>query len=643
MSAPSAGPVGPSPRRVPSVLDRRWVLVATLVVVALPFLLTFLRMATTSLDAPRNHDVALIELRAGDVLGGDLPLVGSYERYGGNQPGPWLFWVLAVPSRLGPLGIGAATLVVGYGAIAAMLWVADRRGGPVLVLWTALLSTLVILGRGLDRLADPWEPMITVLLLALLVMLVWEVASGTVGALPGAVALTWFLASVWTMLTPAAVCVGAVLVAAVVARGRDALGSGDRSQRRRFLLAVGAGVAVLAVMVAPTVLEQLTRDPGNLTRLREAAASSTGTVGLSGAWSALRLQFGLWAPWLGRTLPVTLSSEVDGSRSPVVPVALVAWVASMAALVVVTRRRRRPTPRIDPTADGGPATGTELAPVVPAPVPGHEPGSSWWLHAGTAAVLVGLLVGLSLSRGGVAVWSMAPSAALAMLLWLVTGWTVAVLVLGNRPPRWSSRTTMALAASVVVAVVATSVAALRSDQGPDLLPAAVGRLADGVPSVVSPGSGPVLVTSDAVVSQVFDSGDFGVAELAARLRRDGYRAVVRSDLVDKFGRRRARPGDAAEELRIESGSAVPDGAGWSLVARVDPLDAVQRRRRDRLDREIEAAADGADGAALLRRAAGDPHLAELLRESATVPDEPRLSLWYRLRGRCDPAGPAPCR
>nr|HNN38846.1 hypothetical protein [Microthrixaceae bacterium] len=307
------------------LLDRRWVLRVALVLVALPFLLTFAKVATAD-DAPRNHDVALIELRSGDVLGGDLPLVGSYERYGGNQPGPWLFWLLALPAAAGPLGIAAAVLLVGYGAVAGMLAVAARRGGALLVCWTALLSMVLVLGRGLDRLADPWEPMLTVLLVALAVMAVWEVASGTLSILPGVVALLWFLASVWTLLTSVAVAVGVVLVAAVAVVARDVVRSGDRGRRRALLIAVGASVAVLVVMVTPTIVEQVVTTPGNLTQLLDAAGTSEPTVGLSGAWSALRLQFDPWAPWLGRTLPVDLSSEIDGSAAGVVPVALLVWV-----------------------------------------------------------------------------------------------------------------------------------------------------------------------------------------------------------------------------------------------------------------------------------------------------------------------------
>ena len=590
-------------RGVQRPLDGRLVLRAALVVVALPFLATFLSLMLAGRAAPLNHDVALIELRAGDVFGGDTPLVGSYERYGGNQPGPWLFWTLAVPSLVGPLGIAVATLLVGYASAAGSLWVAHRRGGSVLVLWTSLLIVWGVVGRGLDRLSDPWEPMISFLVIVLLVMLVWEVAVGTLRVLPVAVGVAWLLASMWTMLTPIAVCVGLVLAAAVAVRARAALRSEDRAERRVLIGSIVVSAGVLAVMVLPTIIEQVTTNPGNLTRLREAATSSEATVGLSGGWRAFRLQLEPWAPWMGRAMPLTLSSEVDGSRALIVPIALLAWLASMVALAV-TRRRTRPE------SLGGRS-------------------GLWWLHAGVGAVLVGVLVALSLSRGGVAVWSMQPVAAVAMLVWLVTGWTVALIVLERRPLVWSARVAAVLAAVLVAAAVAASVVALWTDHGPGLLPAAVGELADGVPGVVRPGSGPVLVTSGAAVKEVFDTSDFGVAELAASLERRGYRTVVRSGLDNMFGDRRARPADAAGELRIESGDAVPDGSGWRLVRRLDPLDARQRRRRDRMDRAIDEAAGDAQGAALLRRAATDRHLAALLQESATIPEAPRLSLWYR--------------
>ncbi len=548
----------------PRALDGRLVLRAALVVVALPFLAAFVSLVATGDAGPRNHDVALIELRSRDVLGGDTPLVGSYERYGGNQPGPWMFWLLAIPSLAGPLGIGAATVLVGYGATAGMLWAARRRGGSVLVLWTALLAIVLALGRGFEQLTNPWEPMVTLLVVGLLVMLVWEVASGTLGAIPCAVAVTWFLASVWILLTPMAVCVGLVLAAAVVVRARAVVRSPDRRERRRLLRYLGISAGVLVLMALPTVVEQFTATVGNLTQLRGAGSSAVPTVGLAGAWRVLRLQFAPWAPWLGRALPLTLSSEVDGSRAFVVPVALVAWGASVVALLLVRRGGRGSVAEVDTDADVEVDAEVDAEVVRPDLLGG--PGAPWWLHLGVAATLVGLLVGLSFSRGAVAVWSMEPTAALAMVIWLATGWTAAALVLRRRPEAWSERTAVVLAAVLVVVATIASVAALRSDQGPDRLPAAVARLATAVPATVPAKSGPLLVSSDAAVNELFDSGDFGVAELTASLERRGYRTVVAADLANKFGDRRARPGDATGELRIESGDAVPDGSGWTRVA-----------------------------------------------------------------------------
>src|SRR4051812_11392805 len=89
--------------------------------------------------------------------------------------------------------------------------------------------------------------------------------------------------------------------------------------------------------------------------------------------------------------------------------------------------------------------------------------------------------------------------------------TAARLVLRHRRVVWSARAAIVLAALLVVVAAVASVVALRTDHGLDRLRAAVTELADAVPATVPPGSGRVLVTSDAVVTELFDSGDFGVA------------------------------------------------------------------------------------------------------------------------------------
>ena len=118
----------------------------------------------------------------------------------------------------------------------------------------------------------------------------------------------------------------------------------------------------------------------------------------------------------------------------------------------------------------------------------------------------------------------------------------------------------------------------------------------------------------------------GVRRERLRRRRTGGLARARR-LSDRCGlrpgehvrRSTGTTGDTTGELRIESGDSVPDGSGWRLVRRVDPLDARERRRRDELDRAIKAMAGDAQGAALLLEAAGDPRLAALLQESGGCP------------------------
>ena len=53
-------------------------------------------------------------LRVGDVGGPWTPLVGSYQRFGFNQPGPLLLYALALPYRL----VGRRYLGLKWGALA---------------------------------------------------------------------------------------------------------------------------------------------------------------------------------------------------------------------------------------------------------------------------------------------------------------------------------------------------------------------------------------------------------------------------------------------------------------------------------------------------------------------------------------------
>src|SRR4051794_41984200 len=90
-----------------------------------------------------------MEVRVGDVGGAWTPLVGSYQRFGFNQPGPLLLYVLAVPYRLMGrryVGMELGAVAVGALSVACVLRVAWRRGGRVGSLWAAALLGVVVAG-----------------------------------------------------------------------------------------------------------------------------------------------------------------------------------------------------------------------------------------------------------------------------------------------------------------------------------------------------------------------------------------------------------------------------------------------------------------------------------------------------------------
>lgn len=584
------------------------VLMLTLVVVAVPFIAAAVALVLSE-DAPRDHDVALIEVRTGDVLSSDPPLVGSYERYGGNQPGPWLFAVLALPTALlGPVGMGLATLVVGYGSLAGMLAVARRRGGTPLVLWTALLSMVMVLGRGTESLANPWEPRLTLLVLGLFALLVWELGAGTTAVLPVVVAVGAFLAMTWATLAPIVAVLGAVALVAVALQLRGVIRDGDAAARRRMVVVLGVSCAVAVVMCLPPLLEQMTTDPGNLTELWEFSSSAADRrVGPGAAWAALGLQFDPWPVWVGRDVPVDFSGTVDPSGAARFPLALLVWLASVAGVGWVGVRHRASEPRSVPAGD------------------------TWWLHAVVAGVLVGSVLSMSLVLDEILAWSIEPSRLAGMLCWLAAGWSVAVVLRTLGVAVTVRRLAVPVLSVAVVAVsLTTAVVALLSDSRPDDLQRAVVLLADEADEVIGTDTEPVLVRSEVTANTIFGGEAFGVQELVALLERHGTDTVVEAGGGDQFGERRAQPESAVAELLLTPDAADPDPeGGWTMVATVDPLGPTQRSEREAIDRRLAELSGGLDVAELIRRAARDPELSDALDASFDLPDQPVLHLWYR--------------
>ncbi len=116
----------------------RHVVTAAVVLTVLPLLVAVPRVLSKGAFALHGDD-ALVELRVRDI-GSHTPLVGSYQRFGYNQPGPSLFYLLVLPYRLlGSrfAGLQVAALLTNAVAIVGIAVVAFRRGGTVLAGWVA--------------------------------------------------------------------------------------------------------------------------------------------------------------------------------------------------------------------------------------------------------------------------------------------------------------------------------------------------------------------------------------------------------------------------------------------------------------------------------------------------------------------------
>src|SRR4051794_41391322 len=113
-------------------VDARWgrrLFVVTAVALLLPLAVMAVRVLAHDWSNP-GGDIALIELRTRDV-GSHTPLLGSYGRYGFNQPGPLWFFALALPYRLfgsNFAGLQIGVLAVNAAAVITMLVIARRRG-----------------------------------------------------------------------------------------------------------------------------------------------------------------------------------------------------------------------------------------------------------------------------------------------------------------------------------------------------------------------------------------------------------------------------------------------------------------------------------------------------------------------------------
>jgi hypothetical protein len=515
-------------------------------------------------------DLALIELRVRDVPS-QLPLVGAYSRLGWSHPGPAWFELLAVPYRLlgssssALLAAAWCTTIVG---VLASWWVArrlDRLAGSI-VLAVAMVAAASVEAT---TLRNPWNPYASLVLGGTLVVLCWAVAQRRPVPMLIAPAVATLLVQAHLGALPLMVVVLAAAYALALWPERSIEPAGDagdasddgidewvdpRGGVRWSALLGGLGIA--AAMWLPPIVEQFTRDPGNLSTIARSAGGSDATSGIGFALRLVSGAFAVVPTWAGARTTVVLNVLQPSWHVPVLV------VIPVAAMFVAARRRDRLALRGLAICAAGVTAAIVAAARIDGPAFAHLVP---WIDP-VAATTVAL-----------GVWVLCRH----------------LLPAGARSWVPTAAGSVTLIASVVLLVgqLGTSVPDRTLDDAlVDLEPA---LLADA--------------ENRATPAGVFVDSELDFGSLAAtpgvilQLERAGFDTRTGIDDADRLGAHRVGDPQGRVRYRVAPVASVPGltADGWTVVATHDPFTGAERTQLDQLGAEIRsvrAARDAADSA-----------------------------------------------
>jgi hypothetical protein len=485
------------------------------------------------------------------------PLVGAAGRIvnragvQGSHPGPllWLaMWPIYALGGSTSTALVVSIVVVHLATMALALWIAVRRGGIGFGIALAGVMALIVHAGGPEVFTEPWNPWMGLLPFLVLLLASWSVLDGERWALVLAVAAGTYCVQAHTGYVLVVGGLLALLVATVVVRAVRASRAAEGDSGGRTLMWLGIAVLAGVVLWIPPLLDQLRRDPGNMSILVDNFTHPDApylTFGKVAEVSAN--QFNLVGPWL-------VGAGRDGVDALTV-VGLVGFLALWAAAIVHARRRQ--------------AT------------------SQLHLHAvlGIAALLgvvsVSRIFGLYLEYT-------------VRWLWIITGTVVAASVTELlHGVSWSARARRgAVVAASTVAIVGLVVAAIQFADRAGPTGAIDSRIVGGLVPEIEPGLDPATP----YLVRWHDPSTLGALGFGVvlELERRGFHVGVDQQFAAAALPHRVLPeASAGGVLYVVSGDGPIERAratpGVTELGSFDVRTPAQRARSDELRRELEQA------------------------------------------------------
>jgi hypothetical protein len=537
--------------RVDAAFRDRTLSVVVIVIVLLPLVVSaFALLGGAGSQYRPSADNALIEMNVRGVFSRP-PLLGPYSRFGWSQPGPALYYALALPYWLtggSSASLAFAALFLNALAVVGIMLVARRRGGLAVLVVTALVVEILVLRLGAQFTRDVWNPYVTVLPFLLLVLLAWTMSCGDRWALPVSAFVASFVVQthVGYALPAAALLAFGIGGLAWLARRRrhahDGAPATDAPAEspwwRGWIRTVAITAVVVIVMWLPPLIQQLTTEPGNLTKMLGFFGQHGQERSALQAWHVLSAQFGVWPDWLSGHTSSGLLGAFGVTQAAPFPVVLLL----LGVTTVLAWRFRR----------GSLGSGSRA--------PGDRTAAAIRLH-----LLVGVLVAASfvaVTRIVGDVWDYLVKWlwALGALAWIAILISIVEIVRSRTRPRLEERQRvvgrvalgLGVASLLVLGVVGASVAATAGT--PDAaLSRRIATLTDAVERVLvrAPPHGVVEIRKFGASGLFGGAGEISVwngAGIADSLEQRGTDVRVAPDLGFAYGDDRVT--DKHERVRL---------------------------------------------------------------------------------------------